>query len=182
MEISERIKSIIDFYQYSSSEFADTIEVPRSSISHITSGRNKPSLDFMMKIKNRFPELQWEWLLDGQGDMTTKSEKANETFPIPKLVEEEIVVEKPETSPLDLFAFLSDKKEEIPSVEQIEEIPNLPESAPVIEHQEETVVKESQPLALQENKSVTQLPDNKDKKIKRIVFFYEDGTFEAFVQ
>jgi len=71
MDISNRIRKIIEHYGYSPSEFADEIDVARSSISHITSGRNKASLDFIIKIKNRFPEIQWGWLIEGEGEMIT---------------------------------------------------------------------------------------------------------------
>jgi len=73
MDISSRIKKVIEYYGYSPSEFADEIDVARSSISHITSGRNKASLDFIIKIKNRFPEIQWDWLIEGQGEMTNST-------------------------------------------------------------------------------------------------------------
>ena len=50
-------------------KFADRIGVQRSSISHILSGRNKPSFDFLLKILNSFPQLNAEWLLTGKGKM-----------------------------------------------------------------------------------------------------------------
>ncbi len=56
------------------SEFADKIEVQRSAISHITSGRNKPSLEFLIKIKNTFPEIDTDWLVFG----TEKETKSDE--------------------------------------------------------------------------------------------------------
>jgi hypothetical protein len=43
--------------------------VQRSSISHLISGRNKPSLEFIQKILSRFPEVNTEWLLNGFGEM-----------------------------------------------------------------------------------------------------------------
>jgi transcriptional regulator with XRE-family HTH domain len=49
--------------------FADKIGVQRSSISHILSGRNKPSYDFLLKIMEAFPQLSAEWLLTGRGKM-----------------------------------------------------------------------------------------------------------------
>jgi len=54
-------------YGFSASAFADKIEVQRSSISHILSGRNKPSLDFVMKVLSAFPEVDLYWLLNGKG-------------------------------------------------------------------------------------------------------------------
>ena len=68
--LNDRITKIIDYSNLTSSEFADMIEVQRSNISHISSGRNKPSLDFLIKIKDRFPEIQWDWLIYGNGEMT----------------------------------------------------------------------------------------------------------------
>ena len=51
MEINERITKVLEYSGFSASEFADEIDVQRSSISHIISGRNKPSLEFVTKIK-----------------------------------------------------------------------------------------------------------------------------------
>lgn len=53
----------------SSSAFADAIDVQRSSISHILSGRNKPSLDLIQKILNRYSDIDPGWLLTGKGNM-----------------------------------------------------------------------------------------------------------------
>jgi len=64
-----RIKQIIDKEKLSSTQFATEIGVQRSALSHVLSGRNKPSLDFMMKIKNRYPEINLDWLLSGKGKM-----------------------------------------------------------------------------------------------------------------
>jgi len=71
----DRIKKIIDQKKLSPTQFADSIEVQRSSLSHVLSGRNKPSLDFLLKIKNRFPEINLDWLLLGEGSMNIQTEK-----------------------------------------------------------------------------------------------------------
>lgn len=62
-----RIKEIMEHYDLSASLFSDKIGVQRSSISHILSGRNKPSLDFVIKITNEFSEVDIYWLLKGVG-------------------------------------------------------------------------------------------------------------------
>ncbi len=64
---TNRIKKILEHHQLSASLFADKIGVQRSSISHILSGRNKPSLDFILKITNTFNEVDIYWLLNGKG-------------------------------------------------------------------------------------------------------------------
>lgn len=64
--ITGRIKNIITERQLSPAKFADEIEVQRSSISHILSERNKPSLEIVQKILKRFPETDVYWLLNGK--------------------------------------------------------------------------------------------------------------------
>ena len=56
------------YYNLSASAFADKIGVQRSGISHILSGRNKPSLEFVMKLHSYFPEVSLYWLLNGKGE------------------------------------------------------------------------------------------------------------------
>lgn len=63
----ERLEHILAYYELSASAFADAIGVQRSSISHLLSGRNKPSLDFVLKVVKAFPEVNLYWLLNGKG-------------------------------------------------------------------------------------------------------------------
>jgi len=67
--MTDRILSIIKYFNLSPSDFAEEIGVQRSSISHLISGRNKPSLEFIQKIISRFPEINPEWILNGKGEM-----------------------------------------------------------------------------------------------------------------
>ncbi|WP_413512949.1 helix-turn-helix domain-containing protein [Myroides odoratus] len=62
-----RLEFILEHFELSASSFADKIGVQRSSLSHILSGRNKASLDFILKINEAFPELNIEWLIKGIG-------------------------------------------------------------------------------------------------------------------
>lgn len=63
----ERLEQILSHYEMTASAFADAIGVQRSSISHLLSGRNKPSLDFVLKVVREFPEVNLYWLLNGKG-------------------------------------------------------------------------------------------------------------------
>jgi len=65
IKIVERIDQIIQEQQLTSAGFADAIGVQRSSISHVLSGRNKPSLDFILKVLEAFPYISPDWLLFG---------------------------------------------------------------------------------------------------------------------
>ena len=72
-EFAERLKKVMDYYQLSPSAFADKIQVQRSSISHLLSGRNKPSLDFVLKVIKVFDEIELYWLLNGKGEFPMKT-------------------------------------------------------------------------------------------------------------
>ena len=74
-EFSKRLKKILDYYQLSASQFAEKIKVQRSSISHLLSGRNKPSLDFVLKVLENFEEVELYWLLNGKGSFPKKNKK-----------------------------------------------------------------------------------------------------------
>lgn len=75
-ELSERLQIIIDLKELQPSKFADEIGVQRSSMSHIIAGRNKPSLDFLQKIVQRFPEININWILSGIGEPILNAPKA----------------------------------------------------------------------------------------------------------
>lgn len=66
MLIQDRIRLILKANQLTSSEFADKIGVNRASLSHVLSGRNKPSHDFLSKIINEFPKVNASWLVTGE--------------------------------------------------------------------------------------------------------------------
>ncbi len=71
-EFTKRLQKILGYYDLTASSFADKIGVQRSSISHILSGRNKPSLEFVTKLLASFPEVDMYWLLNGKGSFPKK--------------------------------------------------------------------------------------------------------------
>ena len=54
----KRLELLLDYYSISASVFADKVGVQRSGMSHLLSGRNKPSLDFVLKIVENFPDFK----------------------------------------------------------------------------------------------------------------------------
>ncbi|MFK7748195.1 MAG: helix-turn-helix domain-containing protein [Kordia sp.] len=76
-DFTKRLKKVIEYYDLSASAFADKLGVQRSSISHILSGRNKPSLEFVMKILSNFPEVELYWLLNGKGSFPKSNASEN---------------------------------------------------------------------------------------------------------
>jgi transcriptional regulator with XRE-family HTH domain len=105
-EFAKRLQKILDYYGISATAFSEEIEVNRSTISHLLSGRNKPSLEFVMKVISHYPEVELYWLLNGKGSFPAVSpeaeirpgevQKNTEAEPILKTSEEKLE----ETPPL----------------------------------------------------------------------------------
>ena len=180
MNINDRFTKILEYSGFSASEFADEIDVQRSSISHIISGRNKPSLEFVIKIKNRFPELSWDWMILGNGEMIQK-ETSPLSFEFDKNSSDE------NSSSPDLFTLIDeDYKNEIFIQENIQNETSR-ESNISFPSPKKEKISDSQRLEVEELSKIVQNAENEkvinfnnESKLKRIVFFYENGKFEAF--
>jgi transcriptional regulator with XRE-family HTH domain len=92
----ERILEILKIKNLSPAQFADLIGVQRSSISHLISGRNKPSLEFIQRILKTFPEINTDWMLFGKGTLVNHENYLNEeiTPPVDLFHPEEVYKEK----------------------------------------------------------------------------------------
>lgn len=71
--MKDRLLKIIKQYNLTSTRFADELGVQRSGISHILSGRNQPSYDFIVKLMKQYPEINPDWLIMGNGTMFRKA-------------------------------------------------------------------------------------------------------------
>lgn len=67
--MNTRLKQFLAAENISQAQFADTINVVRASVSHVLSGRNNPSYDFIKAIMLAYPDLDMEWLIFGKGKM-----------------------------------------------------------------------------------------------------------------
>lgn len=167
MEFNDRITKVIEYTELSPAEFAEEIGVQRSSISHIISGRNKPSLDFIMKIKNKFPDLEWDWLINGKGEMLhNKDVEKSDT----EKNNEETKVKEKKSLP-DLFSLLDDENFGKDPVSNS----NARDSDKTVQRQTQEKISDSQRLENNGHNLKAQR-----KEIRRIVFFYTDGTFETY--
>ncbi|WP_298144290.1 helix-turn-helix transcriptional regulator [Flavobacterium sp.] len=119
-EIAERIKEVMHRMSESPTSFADKLQVQRSSISHILSGRNKPSLDFVLKLLHAYPSISADYILFGTAVETIQK---NNT-------ETDLDTNNETTTPSAVAAVSS---------------------------------------------------SNRDKKLKQVVLFYEDGTFSTYL-
>ena len=69
-EMKDRIAHIIRAKNLTAADFALRLGIQPSNISHLLSGRNNPSLDFVKKLKETFPEYSLEWIIFGRGPIT----------------------------------------------------------------------------------------------------------------
>ena len=147
----KRLEIILDYYALSASGFADKIGVQRSSLSHLLSGRNKPSLDFILKIIEIFPEVDLYWIINGVGnfpksDVIAVSEIEKKAIAPTPILENKAVG--------NLFSTeLNFENEEIKTEKLIDNF--------------------------DQNKINNEVKRN--SKIERIVIFYVDGTFSEHV-
>ncbi len=76
--ISKRIQYILEHYNLTAGQFAEKLGIQKSSVSHLLSGRNKPSFQFLSKLVKAFPEINLNWFITGEGDIFYKSEQDSE--------------------------------------------------------------------------------------------------------
>ena len=72
-----RLQQFLNAEQLSPARLSDIIGIQRSGMSHILSGRNKPSFDFIQKLLLKFPALNSEWLITGKGKMYKDNQAVN---------------------------------------------------------------------------------------------------------
>ena len=148
----DRIKSVMEYYHLSPAQFADRIGFQRSALSHVLSGRNNPSLDFVLKVKNAFPNLNLEWLTLGDGNQFVNqedepAENARDTL--------KINLDEPAAEPDELQK--SKVKEEPINISKND-------------------INESETSKSQVNQQFIG-----DKKIKKIILLYNDGSFSEHI-
>lgn len=73
--MKNRLRKLMKAEGLNSTRLAEILEIQASGISHIMSGRNKPSYDFIVKILSRFPSVNPEWLLLEKGPMYREQAK-----------------------------------------------------------------------------------------------------------
>lgn len=154
-----RIFTFIESLQLTPTEFADTIGVSRASISSIKTGRTQPTLSLVEKIKQRFPEIDINWLILGKGDapIVNRSEQEIELFPNDEVKSE---IEITQTSSND-----DTTANEYQAV-YIAETPRKIEEEPQVVNQETNVPVQS--------------TIERKRSVKKVILLYDDGSFEEF--
>ena len=146
----DRLKQFLTMENLSPARFAEELGIQRSGISHLLSGRNKPSFEFLQRMMSAYPDVNYEWLILGKGRPYKSDRSVPETLPSPTLFTEQEEEDTPENE--DLFSDYQSFDVEIPPAQLAENRVNAPE-----------------PAAPQSNQA---------KKIARIIVFFSDGTYE----
>ncbi len=91
MDIKDRIKMLMEKENMTSGAFAESIGIQQSTLSHILNGRNKPSLDVIMKVHQKYSSIDLEWLLYGNGNLNEQSQKSISMDFLPSLFDENAI-------------------------------------------------------------------------------------------
>ena len=152
MEIKDRIRMIMEREKVPPRVFAETIGVQQSTLSHILNGRNKPSLDVIMKVHQKYDYVNLEWLLYGKGEMMVSEE---------------------ETS------FSSSNSDYLPSLFDENLINSSKESA-IPENRKEMPLRNAKNAPKEIVKQEIRYIEKPARKITEIRIFFDDNTYETF--
>lgn len=160
--MKERLIQLLDLEQISPSKFADVIGVQRSSVSHVISGRNNPSFDFIQKTLRSFPGLNAEWLILGEGTMYEQMGRAasGNLFEPPL---DHVMPISPDDIPVQGADL--DLTEESQGLEQPENAQGTTLEPSL--NQEDTTEKSAK-------------SDIKEGKVIQVMVFYDDNTFRTY--
>ncbi|HOG41933.1 MAG TPA: helix-turn-helix transcriptional regulator [Bacteroidales bacterium] len=197
--MDKRLQQFLDLEDLTPSKLADILKIQRSGISHLLSGRNKPSFDFIQGILINFPHINPDWLILGKGKPYRSQTATSVTSPTP--MSKDTVV--PSSSPYTLFdtpviktqeslpdstQFISETKADsqievvsVPSAlndVQSETGPTTPVTQHITKISEASQPSEDRFMEPSSTISPNIQASKRDKRIVRITVFYSDGTFE----
>lgn len=166
MKINDKIKQILIEQNFTPSYFADEIGVQRSSISHILSGRNRPSFDIIQKIIKRFPELGYEWIMEEDSQPANKPSLNNgngqHTMRPPRFNQPV----SPQQSPDQQTENFRNQRSEIAPIPIPQQEPHFSAAADLTQHNRAN--------------SANTTSSGVAKKADRIIVFYTDGSFQEY--
>lgn len=166
--MQSKIKELMEREGLSTSRFAELLGIQPSGVSHIVSGRNKPSFELLQRILRRFPKVNPDWLLLDSEQIYRSTEESTPSLEHdnhePKRVE---VVDTMQSAPmLDLFVEPTTvggcESAVIPSPAEVVNSNAGHSALPKVE---------KQPVPSNQEQGVT---------VERVVIFYSDGTFSAY--
>lgn len=207
-EINGRIKQILDYEEMSPANFASEIGISRSNLAHILSGRNQPSFTMLEKVMRAFPEIRSEWLITGLGNMVkgagelaatkaaldqkrrVESNQSKLEF-VDDLFSSAVVSQEIGETPTSSTMPKSNKVNELaPSPTPLEQGSQRVQNAIYPDHPSvvtekaldfEKISGKAAPIhPAPRARQRTDRREGIEKRIRKIVFFYSDNSFEEF--
>lgn len=160
-----RLQQLIEKQNITPARFAEIVGVQRSSVSHILSGRNNPSLEFIQKILIAFPTISSDWLISAQGNMYRDTASRNNE------VAKEDKKNRAEKA-TDLFSVLKD--EDVPPYGTIQPVTPIKIDKDPIQKGDPAKIENS-------NTEELAIPKTSiNTTVERIVIFYTNNTFKEY--
>lgn len=167
MDEKGRIEKIMEALQLNSGQFAIQIGIQNSNLSHILNNRNKPSLEVLRKILQRYPSISSDWLILGQGAMYRQEIKSQERSLFDQIDEN-----------ISLSDSLIQKSEMNSYLESNSENSNLLKNEePAIYSKKNSAIHENTPPVSEINCMTS---TSFEKKVLKIILYYTDNTFQEF--
>ena len=156
--MEEKLRKLMKFEGINSTKLAEILGIQASGISHIMSGRNKPSFDFLVKLLQHFPQINPDWLLLDKGPMYRDEVKKKNSPSLTPAI--------PTIAPAELFDTTKDSIAQASSPEEEKDIipADTDKQSPTNEFPQQTGDRNR---------------DN-DSQIEKIVIFYSDHTFSSY--
>ena len=171
----DRIELLMKSYNLSPSQFADRTGIQRASVSHILSGRNKPSLEVMLKIYESFPGLSLEWLMAGKGEAPSVDTP---------LAGESLVQPQPSTLFGGIDGNVAENGNALPFMNPVvaEHVAPLVKKPRVQSDnvRQSDIFTQTEKRRTSQARTVSQ-PTVQQRKIKEVRIFYSDGTYETLL-
>jgi transcriptional regulator with XRE-family HTH domain len=185
--MKDRIILLIKAKNLTAAQFADQIGVQKSSISHILSGRNNASLDFVQKILLSYPEVNVEWLLFGKGQLFKSNETTGNVNNDASFNTNSVAI----SGPVDLFSDLTPAQPH--EFRKENDLISNPESESLIKNQDTKIQSgfpENDSIEKNIEKQLEKSPQQREvdtrhynsatKSLVKIVEFYADNTFKEY--
>lgn len=167
-QMIDKIRKIMENADLTPAQFANEIGINRSSLTHLFSGRNQPSLDLAKKILIAFPEYKTEWLIMGVGPMRKNETEQMRSMPKNNQIEQDLFSQDIEESPNSTIqtekAFADTPPQEIIAEKEIKRDNARELKIEGVPSKKDQIFK-----------------SGNDRKIKKIIFFYDDNSFEIYM-
>ena len=153
--MKERLEELMQLLNLTPTQFANEIGIQRTTLQHILSGRNEPSLKVIMAIHSKYPDVELDWLLNGKGyaiPVMQQNNNQEQEYPLFQGFENGVFQ---------------------PVVKNNQDFSNLSDQEDALKSRKKRIYKEVK-------SNIDTQSDCHAKSIKEVVVFFNDGTYQKF--